>query len=58
MVRVCEVEGYGEQTKLGPLESTLLAVTRYERCPVCKVKVQKFWLDQRHVKRYTHETFS
>ena len=53
MVGVCEVEGRGEQTKLGPLERTLPAVTSYERCPICKVdllKVQKFWLDQGHVK--------
>ena len=61
MVGVCEVEGRGEQTELGPLERTLPAGARYERCPICKVdlpKAQKLWLDQRHIKCYAHETSS
>jgi hypothetical protein len=37
VVGVCEVEGRGEQTKLGPLERTLSGSERYERCPICKV---------------------
>ena len=41
MVGVCEVEGRGKQTKLGPLEKTLLAVTRYELCLICKVDLLK-----------------
>jgi hypothetical protein len=57
VVGVCEVEGRGEQTKL---EDTF-GSDKIERCPICKVdllKVQKPWLDQRHVKRYAHEMSS
>jgi hypothetical protein len=53
VVGVCEAEGRGEQTKLGPLERTLLAVTRYERCPIYSVDLLKNSSQTRDTKNAT-----
>jgi hypothetical protein len=39
VVGVCEAEGRGEQTKLGPLERAL------PRCPICKVDLLRYCIE-------------